>query len=98
MVSKSKKQRVGKKYTFDDSLHGEILKDVGDGTKIVKFDRLISENWFLDFGHVPLPPYIKREDSFSDENRYQTVYAKNEGSVAAPTAGLHFTDEILKEN
>ena len=46
---------------------------------------------------MPLPPYIKREDNFKDENRYQTVYAKKEGSVASPTAGLHFTPEILEE-
>ena len=47
------------------------------------------------FGHVPLPPYITREDDVSDQSRYQTVYGKREGSVAAPTAGLHFTDEVL---
>ena len=46
---------------------------------------------------MPLPPYIKREDTFSDESRYQTVYASQEGSVASPTAGLHFTKEILEE-
>ena len=48
-----------------------------------------------DIGHVPLPPYIKREDALSDRERYQTVYARERGSVAAPTAGLHFTPEIL---
>ena len=56
-------------------------------------------NWleYLDqYGHVPLPPYIKRHDDKNDETRYQTVYAKNEGSVASPTAGLHFTDELLE--
>lgn len=95
MVTKSKKQRIGKKYFFEDDIVGEIIGQKEDGTKIVKFSKEISEDWFLKFGHVPLPPYIKREDQFSDENRYQTVYAKNEGSVAAPTAGLHFTKEIL---
>ena len=55
----------------------------------------IREDFFLENGHVPLPPYIKREDEFSDESRYQTVYAKNLGSVASPTAGLHYTKEIL---
>ena len=48
-------------------------------------------------GHIPLPPYIKREDQKSDAERYQTVYANLEGSVAAPTAGLHFTPEVLEE-
>ncbi len=57
-------------------------------------------NWleYLDeYGHVPLPPYIKRTDEKSDEARYQTVYAKNEGSVASPTAGLHFTDALIEQ-
>nr|WP_319776671.1 S-adenosylmethionine:tRNA ribosyltransferase-isomerase [uncultured Sphaerochaeta sp.] len=51
--------------------------------------------FFRELGHVPLPPYIKRDDSFADEKRYQTIYAETEGSVAAPTAGLHFTEDIL---
>ncbi len=97
MVTKSKKQRIGKKYTFDGDLEATIVEALDDSTKIVKFNKQISEDWFLQFGHVPLPPYIKREDSFSDESRYQTVYAKTEGSVAAPTAGLHFTPEILEK-
>lgn len=97
MVSKSKKQRIGKKYSFSDNLEAEIVDSLEDSTKVVKFNKEISEEWFLKNGHVPLPPYIKREDSFSDERRYQTVYAKNEGSVAAPTAGLHFTDEIIEK-
>jgi S-adenosylmethionine:tRNA ribosyltransferase-isomerase len=97
MVTKAKKQRIGKKYTFEDNIEGEIIGQKEDGTKYVKFSKEISEDWFLKFGHVPLPPYIKREDEFSDESRYQTVYAKNEGSVAAPTAGLHFTKEILDQ-
>ena len=95
MVSKSKKQKVGKTYNFDDGLEAEIIETLEDSTKLVRFNKEIEEDWFLKNGHVPLPPYIKRDDSFSDETRYQTVYAKNEGSVAAPTAGLHFTDDII---
>ena len=91
MVTKSKKQKVGKKYKFEGELEATIVESFLDSTKIVKFNKEVSEDWFNQFGHVPLPPYIKREDSFSDESRYQTVYAKTEGSVAAPTAGLHFT-------
>lgn len=97
MVTKSKKQKVGKKYTFEGGVEATIVDSLEDSTKIVKFNKEITEEWFHEFGHVPLPPYIKREDSFSDETRYQTVYAKNEGSVAAPTAGLHFTPEILQK-
>jgi len=107
MVSKSKKQRVGKKYTFNTPegtvyCTAEIESDVNDSDsgsslKIVKFDRVINEDFFLICGHVPLPPYIKREDDFNDETRYQTIYANECGSMAAPTAGLHFTEETLKK-
>ncbi len=100
MVTKSKKQKPGKKFLFKDadgnSLHeAEIISANDDGTRTVRFDQPVDESFFHVCGHVPLPPYIKRDDNFSDESRYQTVYAKTEGSVAAPTAGLHFTDEIL---
>ncbi len=97
MVTKSKKQKPGKKFTFEGGIEGVILETLSDGTKIVQFNKNIPEDWFLEYGHVPLPPYIKREDSFNDETRYQTVYAKEEGSVAAPTAGLHFTPQILQK-
>ena len=102
MVSKAKRQRVGKKYSFtlDDGrvyTSATILSDNPDGTKRVGFDRAIGSEFFSLLGHVPLPPYIKREDEFSDEKRYQTVYAKKEGSVASPTAGLHFTPELLSK-
>lgn len=107
MVSKSKKQKVGKKYLFYTPANevycsAEIDSDVddndsGSSLKIIKFDREIDEDFFLKCGHVPLPPYIKREDDFNDENRYQTIYARECGSMAAPTAGLHFTEETLKK-
>ena len=75
------------------------IKDYGeDGTRIVEFEY---EGIFLErleeLGKMPLPPYIERENNSEDKDRYQTVYAKNEGSVAAPTAGLHFTPELLKK-
>ncbi len=107
MVSKSKKQKVGKRYTFYDTFGqeyctGEIEADVNDNDsgsslKIVKFDKSVDEEFFQKCGHVPLPPYIKREDDFNDEKRYQTIYANECGSMAAPTAGLHFTEETLKQ-
>ncbi len=102
IVSKAKRQKRGKEYIFL-SLDGEIVtrgRIVGerdDGTRDIMFSSPINEDFFQKCGHVPLPPYIKREDNFKDENRYQTVYAKKEGSVASPTAGLHFTREILDE-
>lgn len=107
MVSKSKKQKVGKSYAFyadDDSLFCYAIidsdvddKDCGSSLKVVKFDRDIDESFFIKCGHVPLPPYIKRDDDFNDEKRYQTIYARECGSMAAPTAGLHFTQETLQK-
>ncbi|MFP4113234.1 MAG: tRNA preQ1(34) S-adenosylmethionine ribosyltransferase-isomerase QueA [Spirochaetota bacterium] len=64
---------------------------------MLRFDSPLDEAYFARHGHVPLPPYIEREDAPEDEERYQTVYAKEPGSVAAPTAGLHFTPRILDE-
>lgn len=66
------------------------------GARIVRFESALSVDEILErYGHVPLPPYIDRPDTKSDEDRYQTVYAREPGSVAAPTAGLHFTPEML---
>lgn len=102
IVSKAKRQREGKEYVFStldgkEYCHAQIKREREDGTRDVVFSSPIGEDFFLSCGHVPLPPYIKREDNFKDESRYQTIYAKNEGSVASPTAGLHFTPEILDD-
>ena len=94
MVTKSKRQKKGRVYTFADGTKALMVDDL-DGTRIIRTDRPIDESFFENLGHIPLPPYIKREDEFSDSSRYQTVYAEKIGSVAAPTAGLHFTDELL---
>lgn len=101
MVTKTRKQHTGKRYTFanaDQSYvrFGWIVNENADGTRTIAFDQMLDETFFEKLGHVPLPPYIKREDSFADESRYQTVYAQRQGSVAAPTAGLHFTQSILE--
>jgi S-adenosylmethionine:tRNA ribosyltransferase-isomerase len=70
----------------------------GDGEfLILEFDRAIDDEWLDKYGHIPLPPYIKRKDTPLDSERYQTVYARETGSAAAPTAGLHFTREILAQ-
>ena len=102
MVNKSKRQKKGKRFVWKDSegkayVYAVIEKENDDGTRDVRFDSDIDESFFQTLGHVPLPPYIKREDNWKDENRYQTIYAKKEGSVAAPTAGLHFTPEIMEK-
>ena len=107
MVSKSRKQKPGKAYSFltpsgELYCRARIESDVQDGDggsslKTVRFDRSIDESFFQVCGHVPLPPYIKREDDFNDEKRYQTIFANECGSMASPTAGLHFTPETVKE-
>ncbi|OQB15559.1 MAG: S-adenosylmethionine:tRNA ribosyltransferase-isomerase [Firmicutes bacterium ADurb.Bin193] len=84
----------GSKFIFGDCLRAEVLSVVNDGNRLVRFyyDGLF-ENILDRLGEMPLPPYIT--EKLEDKERYQTVYSKNEGSAAAPTAGLHFTDELL---
>lgn len=97
MVRPGNKLHSGAKVIFGDGLlRAEILETLQDGTRKVKFEYDGIFNEILDkIGLVPLPPYI--HESLKDNDRYQTVYAKYEGSAAAPTAGLHFTDELLKK-
>ena len=94
VCSKARRQKIGRKYLFPGELAGTIVDDRAD-EKIIEFSTPIGDEYFDRYGHVPLPPYIKREDTKADEQRYQTVYAKRTGSAASPTAGLHFTPEIL---
>ena len=97
IVRPGRKCTPGKVITFGDGkLRGEILEILDNGNRIVKFSYEGIFNEVLDsLGEMPLPPYI--HEKLSDRNRYQTVYAKNEGSAAAPTAGLHFNEEFLEE-
>jgi len=74
-----------------------LVKGTEDGYLLLEFDRSVNDEWLDRYGHIPLPPYIKRNDSPNDAQCYQTVYAKQTGSVASPTAGLHFTKETLEE-
>ena len=97
LVYPGKKARVGHVIEFGDGLlEAEVIDIVEEGNRVVKFhfDGIFEE--LLDkLGQMPLPPYIK--EKLEDKNRYQTVYAKNEGSAAAPTAGLHFTPQLLQQ-
>lgn len=97
LVKPGKKAKVGAKFTFGDGLLiGEIVKVKDDGNRIIKFE--CDGNFFetLDkIGQIPLPPYIT--EKLNDEERYQTIYSKEIGSSAAPTAGLHFTDDLIKK-
>ncbi len=75
-----------------------VLEALADGHFLVRFNKTGSFKKFLNqYGHIPLPPYIKRKDDLADRERYQTVFAKKDGSVAAPTAGLHFTPALLAD-
>ena len=88
--------RVGERIRFPEGLEAEIVARGEFGERTVRFsgaDDLFGA--FERIGHVPLPPYIKRADEAADRERYQTVFAREKGSVAAPTAGLHFTGEVL---
>lgn len=93
----ARKLKEGMRITFADNFAATINGRTDDGQVVLTFD---DEGTALfkklhAHGHMPLPPYIKRDDNASDAARYQTVFAKEEGSVAAPTAGLHFTDALL---
>jgi S-adenosylmethionine:tRNA ribosyltransferase-isomerase len=92
------KAAPGRKLRVTAGIEAELLNDGGDGTWSVRFDGIGDIRDILPrIGKTPLPPYIKREPSATDRERYQTVYAAFEGAVAAPTAGLHFTPELLED-
>ncbi|TVQ27004.1 MAG: tRNA preQ1(34) S-adenosylmethionine ribosyltransferase-isomerase QueA [Spirochaetaceae bacterium] len=94
-LTRTRRLRSGSSYAFEGGVSA-VVESVDHGIAILRFDRTIGEAYFDAHGHVPLPPYIDRADAPDDEERYQTVYAREPGSVAAPTAGLHFTDSILE--
>lgn len=96
LVKPGKKAKPGAKISFGDGrLVGEIIDVVEEGNRLIQFSYDgIFEEILDELGQMPLPPYITHK--LEDKNRYQTVYAKHEGSAAAPTAGLHFTPELLE--
>ena len=97
LVKPGKKAKPGTKISFGDGLLvGEVVDIVEEGNRLVKFHyEGIFEEILDQLGQMPLPPYITHQ--LEDKNRYQTVYAKHSGSAAAPTAGLHFTPELLEK-
>ena len=101
LVRPGKKMQVGERVQFGEGeLEAEIISRGELGIRTVRFNanNTISVDENLErLGHVPLPPYIDRPDEATDRQRYQTVYAQRPGAVAAPTAGLHFTPEILEK-
>jgi S-adenosylmethionine:tRNA ribosyltransferase-isomerase len=96
LVHPGRKMRTGERAVISEDLTAEILGRGEFGERSVRLHSRGDLFSVLErVGHVPLPPYIKRADTDEDRTRYQTVYARERGSVAAPTAGLHFTPEIL---
>src|SRR5690242_6266964 len=101
LVRTGKKMQVGERVQFGEGeLEAEILSRGELGIRTARFtsrNALSVDENLERLGHVPLPPYIDRPDEAADRQRYQTVFARRPGAVAAPTAGLHFTPEILEK-
>lgn len=99
LVKPARKVRIGNRLIIADKIGCDVIDNTVSGGRVVKFD-YNGHNFFdlvEEIGNSPLPPYIKRETEPIDKERYQTVYARKTGAVAAPTAGLHFTEEMLAQ-
>jgi S-adenosylmethionine:tRNA ribosyltransferase-isomerase len=96
LIKTSKTIKIGMKVIIDEGIYFKILSRKGN-LFYIRLNKGCFDNVLKSHGHIPLPPYIQREDKEQDIIRYQTIYAKNEGAVAAPTAGLHFSESDFKE-
>jgi len=94
LAKHTRRRKPGSRYFFNERI-GVIISNNTGGEIGLRFDKPVDDGYLEKYGHVPLPPYIKRDDNYEDSDRYQTVYAAQTGSAAAPTAVLHFTDELL---
>lgn len=99
LVRPARKVRIGNKLHFTNSVYCDVIDNTVSGGRVVRFEYDTDDFYkIIDrIGHSPLPPYIKRKAESRDKERYQTVFAEQRGAVAAPTAGLHFTDGLLKK-
>jgi len=96
-VKASKSPKAGAGLILEEHINATMVERVGDLFKL-RFEADTGVLELLDqYGHMPLPPYIERADEQADQERYQTVYAKHAGAVAAPTAGLHFDEKIIAQ-
>jgi S-adenosylmethionine:tRNA ribosyltransferase-isomerase len=96
LVKPGKRAKPGTIINFSDKLEGQVLEDLEDGVKLLEFKYDgVFESIIEELGEMPLPPYIK--EKLEDQERYQTVYAEVNGSAAAPTAGLHFTEDLMEK-
>lgn len=96
LVRPGRKALPGTRLRLGDELAAEVVARLGDGRRSIRFSAAL-EPHLESLGHVPLPPYIKRPDAAADRERYQTIFASRPGAIAAPTAGLHFTPELLDQ-
>ncbi len=99
LVKPARKVRIGNRLVIADTIGCDVIDNTISGGRVVKFDDNGKDFFDLveEVGNSPLPPYIKRDTEAIDKERYQTIYAKKTGAVAAPTAGLHFTDDIIEK-
>ena len=101
MVKHKHRKKTGSVFLFYNNYEAIINKAAVSGFEddylLLEFEKPVDDTWLNLYGNIPLPPYIKRKSAKADEQRYQTIYAKETGSAAAPTAGLHFTQEIMDE-
>ncbi len=100
MVKPARKVRIGNKLNISDTLQCDVIDNTVSGGRVVRFKNATQEEIYKvidEIGESPLPPYIKRDPIEDDKTNYQTVYAESRGAVAAPTAGLHFTPELLEK-
>lgn len=99
LVKPARKVRIGNKLHFTDTVHCDVIDNTVSGGRVVRFDYPGDDFYkIIDrIGNSPLPPYITRKATLQDKTRYQTVYADTRGAVAAPTAGLHFTEGLMKK-
>ena len=98
LVRPGKKAKIGRLFSVDGKLEAKIVDSMENGNRLISFTYGSGKSFFEvlnEVGNAPLPPYI--HEKLEDKNRYQTVYAKTDGSAAAPTAGLHFTDSLIRD-
>ena len=95
IVNKANRKRIGGQWRFPGGVTGTIISAPAGDRRVILLEPPPDEHWFETHGRIPLPPYMRRPDEPEDTERYQTVYARHTGSAAAPTAGLHFTPELM---
>jgi len=96
LVRPGRRLRPGAELRWEDGTAATVVERLPDGARLVSFSRPVELAWLRTMGAMPLPPYIRRAATSEDAEQYQTVYASEPGAVAAPTAGLHFTPELLE--